>query len=50
MLGKTSRVLKLPIFWVMAPGAGFEPTRAFAHRLSRPAPYQARVPRLQDRA
>ena len=23
---------------VMAPGAGFEPARAIAHRLSRPAP------------
>ena len=26
----------------VAPGVGFEPTRPFGHRLSRPAPYQAR--------
>ena len=34
--------------WVFkggAPGAGFEPARGFPHRLSRPAPYQARRPR-----
>ena len=27
----------------MARGVGFEPTRPFDHRLSRPAPYQARA-------
>ena len=27
----------------MARGVGFEPTRPFGHRLSRPAPYQARA-------
>ena len=29
----------------LAPGAGFEPARGYPHRLSRPAPYQARRPR-----
>ncbi|MDK2869947.1 MAG: hypothetical protein PWP39_1182 [Pyrococcus sp.] len=29
----------------MAPRRGFEPRRDHAHRLSRPAPYQARLPR-----
>jgi hypothetical protein len=33
---------------VMARGVGFEPTRPFGHRLSRPAPYQARRPRRVD--
>ena len=34
--------------YVLAPGVGFEPTRPEGHRLSRPAPYQARKPRLQN--
>ena len=29
--------------WKMARDVGFEPTRPFDHRLSRPAPYQARA-------
>ena len=30
---------------IVAPGEGFEPSRPYGHRLSRPAPYQARKPR-----
>lgn len=31
---------------MLAPGEGFEPSRPNGHRLSRPAPYQARRSRL----